>query len=321
MGTADTPVSSGAVIGVLHPGAMGARIGGLLVGAGHHVLWTASDRSPATRRRALDAGLVDVGSVDALAAAADVIVSLCPPSAATDVADAVADAGFAGTYVDANAVRPATARHIASGFPGFVDGSVVGGPPRVGDEVPTRLFLSGTAATQVAALFDDDALEVVVLDGPVGAASAVKMAFAGWTKATSALAVALRAMARAEGVEEAVLAEWDRMLPGMGVGQRSSRAGPLAAKAWRFDGEMHEIAAAMATHGLPDGFHLAAADVYRALADLRDVDDPTVDDLMGHLLPPGRPPDHVGSAPSPDPTAASPDAGSDGGGSTGPSVG
>ncbi|MBY5161535.1 NAD(P)-dependent oxidoreductase [Salsipaludibacter albus] len=272
------------VIGLVNPGAMGATVGGLLVGAGHRVVWAGRDRSEATRRRADAAGLDDVSTIDVLADRAAVVLSLCPPSAAMDVADAVAAAGFDGTYVDANAVRPATARAIAERFATFVDGSVVGGPPESGDETPTRLYLSGAGADHVAALFDDDALEVVALDGPVGAASALKMGFAGWTKGTAALAVALRAMARAEGVEGEVLAEWDRSLPGMRVTERSGRAGALAAKAWRFAGELDEIAATMATHDLPDGFHHAAAEVYRSLAPLRDHPDPDVDDLLDHLL-------------------------------------
>lgn len=270
-------------IGMVHPGAMGAAVGGLLVGAGHDVVWAGADRSSATHERATAAGLRDVGTLADLAGA-DVVVSLCPPAAAADVADAVAATGFAGTYVDANAVQPATVRAMAARVDHAVDGSVVGGPPRSGDEHPTRLYLSGEEAPTIADLFDDDALEVVVLDAPVGAASAVKMAFAGWTKGTAALAVALRAMARAEGVEDVVLAEWDRSLPG--VSERSGRAAPLAAKAWRFAGELREIGDAMAADGLPSGFHHAAAEVYDALADLRDHPDPDVDDLLSRLLPP-----------------------------------
>lgn len=279
------------VVGLLHPGAMGATVGGLLVEAGHRVVWAGQGRSDATRERADAAGLVDVNTVLLLANQADVVVSLCPPAAAVEVADAVAAAGFTGTYVDANAVAPDTVRSIADhveGFERLVDGSVVGGPPQSGDDVPTRLYLSGPGADDVALLFDDDALEVVVLDRPVGAASAVKMAFAGWTKATTALAVALRALARAEDVEDAILAEWDRSVGGMRVAERSGRAGPVAAKAWRFEGELHEIADAMAAHDLPDGFHRAAADVYRRLADLRHVDGPDVDMILDRLLdPPG----------------------------------
>lgn len=274
-----------ATITMLHPGAMGAAVGGLLAEAGHRVTWAGDGRSRATRDRARAAGLLEHATVVAAVDRADVVISLCPPGAAVTVAEQVADAGFAGCYVDANAVQPTTARRIAEMFHDAVDGAVVGGPPVHRDEHPTRLYLSGSAAHRVAGLFDDDALEVVVLpDAEVGAASAVKMAFAGWTKGTAALAVALRAMARAEGVEEAVVAEWRRSLPG--IAERTERASPLAAKAWRFEGELREIAGAMAAHGLPGGFHVAAAEVYAALADLRHIDDVTPSDLLDRLTGP-----------------------------------
>ncbi len=263
---------------------MGAAVGGLLVEAGHRVVWAGRQRSAATRDRAKAAGLRDVDSLDALAAQAEVVISLCPPGVAIDVARAVAATGFDGTYLDANAVQPATARSIASVLGDVVDGSVIGGPPVHGDDHPTRLYLAGPSARRVAALFDDDALEVMVMtDAPVGAASAVKVGFAGWTKGTTALLLALRAMARAEGVEDEVLAEWRRSIPG--IAERTDRVGPVAAKAWRFEGEMRELAAALGAHGLPEGFHLAAADVYAALADLRQADSPTVDDVMDRLAP------------------------------------
>ena len=271
-----------ATITMLHPGAMGAAVGGLLVEAGHEVHWAGDGRSQATRDRAMAAGLQEHGSIPEAVAGADMVISLCPPGAAVTVAEQVADAGFTGCYVDANAVQPTTVRRIADLFDDVVDGSVVGGPPVHGDDHPTRLYLSGPTAHRVAALFDDDALDVVGLpDATIGAASAVKMAFAGWTKGTAALLVALRAMARAEGVEEAVLAEWRRSLPG--IAERTDRAAPLAAKAWRFEGELREIAGAMTAHGLPDGFHIAAAEVYAALADLRHIDDVTPADLLDRL--------------------------------------
>jgi hypothetical protein len=88
------------------------------------------------------------------------------------------------------------------------------------------------------------------------------MAYASWTKGSAALLLAARALARAEGVEEALLAEWGISQPGLT--QRSARAaGSAAAKGWRWVAEMQEIAAAIAAAGLPDGFHQAAAEIYR----------------------------------------------------------
>ena len=98
--------------------------------------------------------------------------------------------------------------------------------------------------------------------GAIGAASAVKMAYASWTKGSAALLLAARALARAEGVEETLLAEWGISQPGLE--ERSGRAaGSAAAKGWRWIAEMEEIAATMAAAGLPEGFHQAAAEVYR----------------------------------------------------------
>jgi len=246
------------VIGLLHPGEMGAAVGAVLRGRGHDVAWASAGRSRETARRAAEAGLVDVGSVDAVAARCEILLSICPPHAALEVARALA--GYGGVYVDANAVSPATAKQIGSLFERYVDGGIVGGPPR--ERGDTRLYLAGADAEVVASLFRGTALEPVVLAGPIGTASALKMAYAAWTKGSAALLLAVRATARAEGVEDALLEEWRRSLPGLE--DRSLRAERSAqAKGWRWIAEMEEIAATFAAAGEPDGFHRAAAEVFR----------------------------------------------------------
>jgi 3-hydroxyisobutyrate dehydrogenase-like beta-hydroxyacid dehydrogenase len=250
-------------VGLLHPGAMGAALGARLRERGHAVLWAGEERSVATRERAAAAGLRDAGTLGALLAEADVVVSVCPPHAALDVARAVA--GFDGVFVDANAVSPATAAAIRgvveAGGGRFADGGIVGPPPeRPGT---TRLYLSGAAAPAVAALFDGTAVEAPVLGPDPGAASALKMAYAAWTKGTAAMLLAIRATARAAGVEDALLAEWERSQPD--AARRSEAAARASAdKGWRWVGEMEEIAATFAAAGQPDGFHRAAAEVFRA---------------------------------------------------------
>src|SRR5829696_8556415 len=99
-------------VGVLHPGAMGAAIGGVLVAAGHDVVWASAGRSGATARRAADAGLRDVTDVRELARMSDVVLSICPPDAARAVASSVA--GADGIFVDANAIAPHTAAEVAA---------------------------------------------------------------------------------------------------------------------------------------------------------------------------------------------------------------
>jgi 3-hydroxyisobutyrate dehydrogenase-like beta-hydroxyacid dehydrogenase len=252
-------------IAVLHPGEMGAALGARLREVGHDVAWAGEGRSAATHTRAEAAGLRDADGLDALLAGCDVVVSVCPPHAALDVARAVAGSGFGGVFADANAVAPASAaeigRIVEAGGARFVDGGIVGPPPeRAGT---TRLYLSGADASIVAALFAGTPVEAPVLGGEPGAASALKMAYAAWTKGTAAMLLAIRAAARSAGVEDALLAEWERSQPD--VPGRLAAAGDAAErKGWRWVGEMEEIAATLAAAGEPDGFHLAAAEVFRA---------------------------------------------------------
>ena len=269
-------------VGLLHPGEMGAAVGRCLAAAGHRVLWVPDGRSPASAARAAAAGLTAAsGGLAGLVREADVIVSVCPPHAALEVARQVA--GFGGVYTDANAVSPATAREIAriveAGGAGYVDGGIIGTPPAAPGFI--RLYLSGARAGQVQRLFAGGEVDVRVIGGDDStAASAVKMAYASWTKGSAALLLTARALARAEGVEEALLAEWGISQPGLAE-RSAGAAGSAAAKGWRWVAEMEEIAAALAAAGLPDGFHQAAAEVYR-----RSGDDGSVDAILTALLSP-----------------------------------
>ena len=258
---------------------MGATVAAACSGT---VLWAGAGRSAATRERAEEAGLADVGDIASMAAAADIVISVCPPHGALALADSVAGAGFDGCYVDANAVAPSTARKIASRFENFVDGGLIG-PPAVRPGT-TRLYLSGPGADQVAARFEGSKLEPrVLVGGGPGTASALKMAYASWTKGTSALLAAAAALAAAEGVADDLLAEWDMSLPG--VSQRlAGTAAEVAPKAWRWTGEMDEIAATFAAAGLPDGFHRAAGEIYRRLDTFKDTPGTTVEEMLEALL-------------------------------------
>ena len=236
---------------------MGAAIGSVLREHGTEVLWASSGRSPDTERRAQQAGLSDVGTVEEVARSADVILSVCPPHAARDVARSVS--GFDGVYVDANAVAPATVREIARGFTHFVDAGIVGSPPV---SSPTHLYVSGRDAQRVANLFDGTLVEARIVSDRIGDASAVKATYAAWTKGTAALLLAIRDVARAEGVEEVLLAEWRESLPDV-EGRLSAAERSAERKGWRWVAEMEEIAATFAAAGQPGGFHQAAAEVFR----------------------------------------------------------
>jgi len=272
------------VIGVLHPGEMGAAVGRCLTGRGHTVLWASAGRGPDTAARAAAAGLTDVGTVKAMAGQAEVIMSVCPPLAAMDVARAVA--GFGGLYVDANAVAPAMAQAIGQVITGgggrYADGGIIGLPPVTAGG--TRLYLSGPHAAAVAELFAGTALDARVIGGPATAASAVKMAYGGWTKGSAALLLAVRALARAEGVEDTLLAEWALSQPSLPDRSRGS-ARSATLKGWRWVAEMEEISASLAAAGLPGGFHQAAAEIFRRTprASAASPDDQSIEAVLAAL--------------------------------------
>ena len=225
---------------------MGAAVGNALAAAGHEVLWASEGRSEASRARAT--AYTDVETTGAVAARAEVVFSVVPPHAALETARALT--GYAGIYVDANAIAPATAREAGSNFAHFVDGGIIGVPPA------PRLYLSGAEAATVAALFDGSPIEASV----VADASALKCAYAGWSKGSGALLLAMRAYAERTGVWDALAAEWPAQIHERLAGAERS----AATKGWRWIGEMEEIAAALEAEGLPPGFHQAAAEIYRA---------------------------------------------------------
>jgi len=214
--------------------------------------------------------LEDLGSLERALVAAEIVLSVCPPHGALALAREVAGSRFGGIYVDANAISPETARNVGrvvekSGA-SFVDGGIIGPPPVEGGR--SRMYLSGGPAKDVAALFAGSNMEAFPLEGSAGAASALKACYAGWTKGATALLAAIRALAEVEGVEAALLAEWKRSQPELQ--KRSEVVTVQARKAWRWIGEMEEIAASFEAAGLPGGFHLAAADLYRRLEGFKD---------------------------------------------------
>ena len=271
-------------VGLLNPGDMGSKVGAAVRSSGSRVLWAGEGRSADTRQRANEGGLEDVGSVTALVRASDVILSVCPPHAAIDVAKEVAGLRFAGTFVDGNAVSPAReiGGIIEKGGATFVDGGIIGPPPvKPGT---TRFYVSGTAAERISALLNAGPLQALVVPGGPGAASAVKMAYASWTKGSAALLLAVCALASAEGVEDSLTREWkisQTELPSRAEGAAKSNA----KKAWRFIGEMEEIAATFAAAGLPDAFHQGAAEIYRRMAIYKEGPTPSFAEVLRALTP------------------------------------
>ncbi len=244
-------------VAVLHPGEMGAAVGAALVAAGHEVVWLPEGRSDPTGRRAADAGMVAVPDLRGC----EVVLSVCPPGAAVEVAQSVA--GFDGVYIDANAVSPATAAVVAAtvetGGAAYVDGGIIGPPPH--EPGTTRLYLSGDRASEVARLFLDARIEPVVVDAGRFAASATKMTYAAWTKISAALLLSVDDAAERLDVADVLRAEWAVSQPDLADRLAAARRSATA-KGWRWEAEMREIAATFGAVGLPGGFGESAADVF-----------------------------------------------------------
>ena len=260
------------VVGVLHPGAMGAAIGSALRPRAGAVIWAAAGRSQATSKRAELADLVAVPDVAALARRSDVILSVCPPHAARETArggrrgprrdgpqpdlrrrerrvavDGARDRGRGSARTGSSTGRSSGRRRGSAGtrccgWPGRR-------PPTSPPCSPAHPSTPGSWAPTL------------------GTASALKACFALQSKALPAIWLEMAAAARGFGVEKELRGELERN--GVDFAAALAGAGGGAAKAWRWAGEMDEAADAVAAVGLPDGFSRAAAEIYRRLADGR----------------------------------------------------
>ncbi|WP_112491060.1 NAD(P)-dependent oxidoreductase [Streptomyces bacillaris] len=247
---------------VLHPGTMGAAITAELVAGGHEALSVTKGRSENTWLRGREAGATAYDSLAEALSRSAVVLSVCPPQAAEDVAAAVAAHGFAGVYADVNAISPQRVRRIADEIrPGsaVVDGAVFGQPP--GEGRATRLYLAGadSPVELVASLFTDSALQVCRVGDTPGSASALKMAFASYQKAARTLAGIAHALADAHGVGDQLTAEAEIMISA--ILSDPEYLPSVAARAWRWAPEMEEVADTLRAADLPTDMAEATARV------------------------------------------------------------
>lgn len=280
------------IVGLLHPGMMGAAIGAQLVEGGHRVTWCPAGRSEATVARAKAAGLRPVGSFTELLAGSEVVFSICPPAFASDVADEIAKTGFTGVFVECNAINPARANGIAArvgaGGATVVDGGIIGGPPHVADGVEqrTRVYLSGpTAAVDtVSQLLTGGLVDPRRIDERIGSASALKMAYGSFQKTSRALAAVSHALADDFGVTSYLMAEAQTLGRNALAGRDAFPS--VAARGWRWAPEMDEVAESLRSAGLPDALATGAAHVFRRWDD--DKDDLSLDPetALRHLRTP-----------------------------------
>jgi 3-hydroxyisobutyrate dehydrogenase-like beta-hydroxyacid dehydrogenase len=272
-------------IGFLHPGNMGISIAASAQNSGHLAYWVSDRRGEDTVRRASKYTLLETESIQQLAEKCAIIISVCPPHAASEVAKQVLSTSFKGIFVDANAISPQRTKEIGvmmhDANVDFVDGGIIGGPAWDANE--TWLYLSGRKASLVADCFANGPLETEIIGEEIGKASALKMVFAAYSKGHTALLSAIVAASENLGVRKELENQWTRYDESM-VESTHNRMQRVTAKAWRFAGEMEEIAETLASVDIPDGFHRASYEVYKRLEDLKDSDPlPSIEEVLVKL--------------------------------------
>jgi 3-hydroxyisobutyrate dehydrogenase-like beta-hydroxyacid dehydrogenase len=271
-------------IGILHPGDMGVAIAASAIHNGHHAYWVSEGRSEQTRKRAEEHALIDLSSLQELCRRCSIVLSVVPPSAAEEVAEQVIAQGFNGTFADLNAISPQRAQRISqrletSGIQ-FVDGGIVGPPPW--QPRTTWLCLSGKDSERIVACFTNGPVQTEVLGPRVGDASALKMCYGAYTKGLTALIAGVLGTAENLGVRESLARRW--AADGSGLDKNAAqRVTRITDRAWRWVGEMEEIASTFANANMPSGFHEAAGDIYRRLAKFKDQPTPDTEALLDAL--------------------------------------
>lgn len=269
------------IVAVIAPGMMGSAVAKCLTTGGLEVRTLLEGRGADTLARARDAGMT--GASTAQIAECDIILSILPPGSALELAERLAPALRAAAkkpvYVDCNALDPATvlriARVVEETGATFVDGGIIGGPPEPRSKA-TRIYVSGPAAAKVTVL-EQYGLTMPVQPGPIGAASAMKMSYAGITKGFTALGAAMMLAATRAGTAEALKAELSGSQPAL-YGWLTKQMPKMYSKAYRWVAEMEEIAAFVGEDPAAAKFYQGAAQLYERIA--ADFDGPNKETAM-----------------------------------------
>jgi L-threonate 2-dehydrogenase len=260
-------------VAIIGAGEMGAAVGQRMRETGARVLTTLDGRSPASVQRVKRARLEIVEEDDLLAREASFILSIVPPGQALEVAERfhapMMRATEKPTFIECNAVSPATVCRIADMLApagcNFVDAGIVGGPPISGrlDRGP-RFYVSGPDAHLTAALISYG-LDFVIIDGPVGAASALKMSYAGLTKGLIAIGAAMIGGASRAGLAAALCTELERSQPEL-LAILRTRMTTMFPKAYRWIAEMQQIGEFLGGPGNGSAIYEGAARLYEQIS-------------------------------------------------------
>jgi L-threonate 2-dehydrogenase len=255
----------GITVAVMAQGTMGAGVGKRLKERGAEVRTLLSGRSEASAGRAKAAGMQPVADERELLAGADYFLSILPPDQAEGLASRLAPAlqslPVKPVYVDCNAISPQSAERVAAIVEptgaAFVDGGIIGGPPREG--YSPAIYASGPDAERTKPIADYG-IDWRIIDGPIGAASGLKMSYAGITKGTTAIAAAMLLGAARFGCADALIAELSSSQPEM-LGRMKKSIPGMYDKAYRWVGEMEEISDFLDANA-------PSAEMYRGIAGL-----------------------------------------------------
>ncbi len=257
-------------VAVIAAGEMGSAVGRRLKEHGVRVITSLRGRSKASAARAETAGLIAVDDDDRLVGEAAFVLSIVPPGEAAALAErlapAIARAQRKPVFVDCNAVSPATAERIGAALADsgcrYVDAGIIGPPPA--GAARTVFYASGEHARALTRL-GEHGLSIRVLDGPIGAASALKLSYAGLTKGITALGAAMALGAARGGTTEALLQELRESQPNLLP--YLARLPIMFPKAYRWVAEMEEIAEFLAGDAAASQIYLGMARLYERLAE------------------------------------------------------
>lgn len=257
------------IVAIAAPGNMGAGVGQRLTENKLTVLTSLEGRSDASVKRAQAAGMKGVS--DRELAEADFLLSIVPPGDALALAKRLAPVLTAANkkpaYVECNAVSPQTMTDIAEVVKAtgcaFIGAGIIGPPPKPGS-TNTKIYASGPHAKDLAVL-NDYGMIVRVLDGPLTAASALKMSYAGITKGFTALGASMMLAATRGGSAAALQAELAESQPAL-LGYLNRQIPTMYSKAYRWVAEMHEISDFIGENNAEHAMLDAAGDFYVRLA-------------------------------------------------------
>ncbi|KYJ87630.1 NAD(P)-dependent oxidoreductase [Sulfurovum riftiae] len=273
-------------VGFLYPGDMGVFLAHSVQNSGYETLWCSEQRSQSTCQRAEQQDMVEVSSLVELCEQSSIIISICPPHAASDVAYQVLQQHFTGIFVEANAISPELSKRLSAAFAkkgvSYVDAAVFGGTNLTSKN--TQIFLSGSKGEQIASIFSSGPVISKVISDEIGKASATKMCHSMYSKGIWAMLHTAVSAAEHYGIRDQLESLWiknnvnftENTYKNM---QRTSK------KAWRFSAEMNEISSTFHAAGLPDGFSKASSEVYRRLVKFKEYDqEPDIEEIINTLL-------------------------------------